>query len=797
MLTNFPPTVYGFLLPALQINNILGQTNLDEVRHALETLPRGLAENLAATIERIKKQHSESETRSRLAFLVLKWLSTVRRPITTQELRHAIATQPGIGTLKLGAFTDPKFFVECCFGLTVIDKETSVVRLVHFSVNEFLHEKREELFDNPDSSLAASCLTYMAIAAPGLGTVQEWPFWDYAACYWGIHAENSCDGPAEAPLRSFAFSPARLKAWVGYVLSKQWARSDRSSGLWLLNFIAPDPSALHLASIFGLEQTIVECLERGIDVNKQDATGATPLMLAAAIGRESILNLLLSRHDVDINALEGEGKTALTHAAENKCVGAVRLLLDTPGINVNIGRVISLASQGGWMSEQVRDMVVMVLSHPSFNLRAQEHEGVLDAAHSLARETYFDLAQELLSRPDFAAQCSEAEKNKMVDLSNYWLNTDYDLGLWLEDPVRIAGVPVSLLFFHKLFPGTPDFLVMRMLWSFVYYAFIGYPSGHYDSEEPYVYGIGFWDSDDGDIRRTLRHRLEVEGISFLTCDSSGRGFLHCISELSCKWPGMKLDVVRLVLRHGGQVSLRDKQGLTPLHFAAWEGDEEVARELIAAGADLQALDATGSSILHYVARGRFPAMIKLLVEAGADIHATDQDGNTPLHFAAERSSDPGPMIRCLIGLRARLDAQNNYNFTPGMLSAWGQSGALVEFVKLLEDPFEPDAFGNSIFLHCVYTLDAEKAQVCLTSPLYTQRPKLDGALRKIGQDPAVQVHCLPHGAPLHSVPRHISEAGNVRIGGKVLQRPQDGGVSKQALEGFARGKSQPGGPNFR
>ena len=227
-----------FLLPALQINNILGQTNVDEVQHALDTLPSGLADNLAMTIERIKKQHSQSQTRSRLAFTVLQWLSTVRRPITTNELQHAIATRPG--SSQLGALTDPKLFVHCCFGLTIIDKETSVIRLVHFSVNEFLQERRDELFDDPDSTLAASCLTYMTLFtekesragdhlewtnSPASVRVYKWPFWEYSARHWGIHAGRSCAGEAESSLRGFAFSRDSLKLWSEYMIYK---RRDRS-----------------------------------------------------------------------------------------------------------------------------------------------------------------------------------------------------------------------------------------------------------------------------------------------------------------------------------------------------------------------------------------------------------------------------------------------------------------------------------------------------------------------------------------------------------------------------------------
>jgi hypothetical protein len=83
-----------FLLPALQVNTILGQTNRRQILESLEKLPRGLAENLNFTMDRIKSQHAQSDTKAELALRVLMWLSTVKRPLTAGELQQAIATRP-------------------------------------------------------------------------------------------------------------------------------------------------------------------------------------------------------------------------------------------------------------------------------------------------------------------------------------------------------------------------------------------------------------------------------------------------------------------------------------------------------------------------------------------------------------------------------------------------------------------------------------------------------------------------------------------------------------------------------
>eukprot|EP01112_Ceratiomyxa_fruticulosa_P012947 TRINITY_DN3612_c0_g1_i2.p1 TRINITY_DN3612_c0_g1~~TRINITY_DN3612_c0_g1_i2.p1 ORF type:complete len:160 (-),score=34.53 TRINITY_DN3612_c0_g1_i2:191-670(-) len=60
---------------------------------------------------------------------------------------------------------------------------------------------------------------------------------------------------------------------------------------------------------------IVEYLiDAGANVNHANATGATPLILAAEKGNFSIVQYLLS-HDANVNASDNEGRTALHYAS--------------------------------------------------------------------------------------------------------------------------------------------------------------------------------------------------------------------------------------------------------------------------------------------------------------------------------------------------------------------------------------------------------------------------------------------------------------------------------------------------
>ena len=171
----------------MHINNILGQTTRGQVIEALKALPSGLAENIGFTVEHIRSQHPQSRAQATLAMNVLLWLSHAKRPLKVNELQHAVATRPGESRLE--DLTDPDFFVHCCFGLVMINKETSIIRLTHFSVNEYLQEHRSEFFPNADDILTISCLSYMFIHQSVLNQCleslpvahDEAPFLTYAA----------------------------------------------------------------------------------------------------------------------------------------------------------------------------------------------------------------------------------------------------------------------------------------------------------------------------------------------------------------------------------------------------------------------------------------------------------------------------------------------------------------------------------------------------------------------------------------------------------------------------------------
>ena len=83
----------------------------------------------------------------------------------------------------------------------------------------------------------------------------------------------------------------------------------------------------------------------------------------------------------------------------------------------------------------------------------------------------------------------------------------------------------------------------------------------------------------------------------------------------------------------------DRNGLTPLHAAAENGNARVIRNLIADGAAVDAKDAQGRTPLLIAVRQRHLKVAAELITAGANINAETRNGWTALSLAV-KSGNP-------------------------------------------------------------------------------------------------------------------------------------------------------------
>ena len=114
--------------------------------------------------------------------------------------------------------------------------------------------------------------------------------------------------------------------------------------------------------------------------------------------------------------------------------------------------------------------------------------------------------------------------------------------------------------------------------------------------------------------------------------------------------------VRALLKSGADVNAAQGDGVTGLHWAARQGQEELANTLVVAGANVRATTRFGAiTPLHLAAERGSGAIVSLLVKAGADVDARTGTGATPLMFAA--ASGDTAAVKALIDGGADLEAK--------------------------------------------------------------------------------------------------------------------------------------------
>ena len=91
----------------------------------------------------------------------------------------------------------------------------------------------------------------------------------------------------------------------------------------------------------------------------------------------------------------------------------------------------------------------------------------------------------------------------------------------------------------------------------------------------------------------------------------------------------------LLLQHGANIHAIDWEGRTPAHLAAFPGDVDTMRVLIAAGVDFHARGGKGETILHRATLNRKGVLEYLLRQEGVReiIHYKDNKGRTALRRA--------------------------------------------------------------------------------------------------------------------------------------------------------------------
>lgn len=110
--------------------------------------------------------------------------------------------------------------------------------------------------------------------------------------------------------------------------------------------------------------------------------------------------------------------------------------------------------------------------------------------------------------------------------------------------------------------------------------------------------------------------------------------------------GNHIDVARRLIETGAEVA---HSGWAPLHYAAYSGNEAMARLLLDHKAPLDAKAPNGQTALMLAVANGHLALVRLLIESGADTAIKDAEGRDVLSLA--RAKGERTMIELLGGER--------------------------------------------------------------------------------------------------------------------------------------------------
>ncbi|RYP44940.1 hypothetical protein DL768_008646 [Monosporascus sp. mg162] len=306
-------------------------------------------------MERIEGQLKDEKE---LAKQALYWITCAKRPLTTIELQHALAVEVGEPRLDQENLSYIQDMVSVCAGLVTVDEESNIIRLVHYTTQEYLERTQGKWFPNATTEIAIVCATYLSFSAFESGfclTDEEFkerlrsnPLYDYAATNWGHHARETstpiqevidfleCDAKVEASSQPLMFKDdygirrvprhmtgLHLAAYFGvYEAAKVLPRGeDVDSNDSELR------TPLSVAAEYGHEAVVKVLLEKGAGIKSRNDLGHTPLSLAARKGHEAVVKVLLEK-GADIKSKNKLGQIPLTIAAEYGYEAVIKILLE-------------------------------------------------------------------------------------------------------------------------------------------------------------------------------------------------------------------------------------------------------------------------------------------------------------------------------------------------------------------------------------------------------------------------------------------------------------------------------------
>ena len=513
--------------------------------------------------------------------------------------------------------------VSACAGLVVIDEERGIIRLAHYTTQEFFERFRDSWVPDGDAEIARVCITYLTIdlfppsltldgdGADGHDTeedtasVDEYsddedfddemgsekstvsrlrdlckmlnanPFLWYAAVYWGLHVRESDWTTLEGPVLRFLENGAKVALAMEMLI---FCDCQREGGA------TKETSAIHLTAYFGLLEATTALIRTGLSPDSRDDHNRTPLSWAAAVGAEAVVEVLLERDDVHSDPVDVDnGQTPLSYAAEGGHTNIVRRLLETNNVSILKETATEESSLSAAAYEELLAIKQLLQAYNSVKVNSKDSEGKTPLAHA-AHRGHEEIVRQLLEQEEI--EVNAKDQNGLTPLAHAaQQGHDRIVRLLLEQDENQMGLKMETK--------------TEIAWA----------------------GPGF--DNDFQMSRNRHGLLPL----YLAAESGNIKIVQMLVEQ---------ENVRATY-----AAFETQERQTPLFPAARNGHRAVVDFLLQRVAHADAKNEVGQTALFWAARGGQLRMVEFFLGLGLAPDSKDQSGRTPLSWAA----GPAPWAR--------------------------------------------------------------------------------------------------------------------------------------------------------
>jgi ankyrin repeat protein len=368
-----------FLLAKLHLNSLVGKRSPKAIRTALAMLPKGSQAYDEAYKEAMVRIESQIADSQELAKQALSWITCATRPLTSTELRYALAVEINSPEFDDQNLTEIADILNVCAGLVTVEENSDIVRLIHYTTQEYFERTWHSWFDSAENDITETCITYLSLDrfAGGFCRTDEVfecrlrsnPLYDYAARNWGHHAKKASLEARQIILDFLGNENILSGCTQAMMMGSKYTFLDYSQAF------PKQFTGVHSAAHWGLTDIIAALLVIGHNPNTKDSKGRTPMAVAAMNGHVAVVKLLAEQADVNAGSKDRYGQTPLSWAARNGHDAVVKFLVEQADVEVDFKDRYGLTPLSRAALNGHEAVVKLLVNRPDVDADSKDQDG--------------------------------------------------------------------------------------------------------------------------------------------------------------------------------------------------------------------------------------------------------------------------------------------------------------------------------------------------------------------------------------------------------------------------------------